>query len=81
MPLEKHPLKKEFPGHEALIDKLDGSDDNFSRLMKKYSQLDEEVFDLENKSMAADDARVEELKLERVKLKDELFQLLQKHAN
>jgi len=77
MPLSHHPLVKEFPGQKDDIHRLKMENNYFHNLMDKYEELDKEIFRIEDGSEPTDDLVVEQLKKERLALKDELFQLIQ----
>ena len=73
MPLSHHPLVKEFPTHKGQIHDLKLSDKHFSNLMEKYEALDKEIYRFESGEEATSDEHLEELKLQRVALKDTLY--------
>lgn len=77
MPLSHHPLVKEFPDQKDDIHRLKMENNYFHNLMDKYEELDKEIFRIEDGSEPTDDLIVEQLKKERLALKDELFQLIQ----
>jgi uncharacterized protein YdcH (DUF465 family) len=77
MPLSHHPLVKEFPDQKDDIHRLKMESNYFHNLMDKYEELDKEIFRIEDGSEPTDDLVVEQLKKERLALKDELFQLIQ----
>ena len=77
MPLSHHPLVKEFPDHTDDIHRLKMENNYFPNLMDKYEELDKEIFRIEDGSEPTDDLIVEQLKKQRLALKDELFQLIQ----
>ncbi|RME32574.1 MAG: DUF465 domain-containing protein [Gammaproteobacteria bacterium] len=76
MPLSHHPLVKEFPEYQEKIRKLQAEDSHFAGLMERYEMLDDEIYRIEANEIPADDLHLEELKKERVHLKDTLYQLL-----
>ena len=76
MPLTHHPLVKEFPEYKETIHRLKTDDPAFHRLMEKYEGLDKHIFRIEDGSEPAEDAVVEQLKKERLALKDEVLQIL-----
>lgn len=78
MPLEKHPLQNEFPQHQSRIRQLHANDNNFARLSDKYHQLDSEIFAIEQQNLISDEDHLEQLKLRRLQLKDQLYQMLDK---
>jgi uncharacterized protein YdcH (DUF465 family) len=76
MPLSHHPLVQEFPDHKDDIHRLKMENNYFQNLMDKYEELDKEIFRIEDCSEPTDDLIVEQLKKQRLALKDELFQLI-----
>lgn len=78
MPLEHHPLIKEFPELHDAIHELKTHDDHFRELFEEYEKLDKEIYRIESDSEPASDQYTEELKLRRVNLKDELYAMLKK---
>jgi uncharacterized protein YdcH (DUF465 family) len=78
MSLEKHSLVKEFPGHHHTIRHLKMHDAHFTKLFDEYHDLDHEIFELERKGSPTTDQHLEEQKLKRVQLKDQLFNMIKK---
>ena len=76
MPLSHHPLVTEFPEHKDTIHRLKIENPDFSVLMEKYEELDKHIFRIEDGSEPGEDAYVEQLKKQRLLLKDEIFQML-----
>ena len=77
MPLSHHPLVKEFPDHKDDIHRLKMDNNRFHNLMDKYEELDKHIFRIEDGSEPTEDLVVEQLKKERLALKDELFHMIQ----
>ncbi len=80
MPLTHHPLVKEFPQHRDQIHQLKIENKRFSKLMEKYEDLDKQVFRIEVGAQPTSDEFVEQLKRERLFLKDQLFELIHNEA-
>ena len=76
MPLENHSLVIEFPEYRDRIHELKGRDAHFLRLFNEYNTLEHDVHRIETGAEAASDTRLEELKKQRLALKDKLFSLL-----
>lgn len=76
MPLEHHPLNREFPQQQAALRKLMQNDAHFVRLAAEYEALDKRIYEIEDGRSAADDLTLQGLKLQRVGLKDEIADLL-----
>jgi uncharacterized protein YdcH (DUF465 family) len=73
---ESHDLLHEFPDLEQKISILRESDPDFARLMDEYDALDAHVRDLEELGTPVADETIEELKKERLVLKDTLYGIL-----
>ncbi len=86
MQVDHHDLHTEFPDMHDAIDVLKQSNAHFARLFATYHRLTGKVEDLEAHDMPVSDFTLEDMKKQRVKLKDELYHLLlafragQKHA-
>jgi len=76
---ESHDLLHEFPDLEAKIAALCASDEEFSRLMKDYDNLDARVRKLEELGTPVADETMEDLKKERLLRKDRLYEILRAH--
>nr|WP_322938794.1 DUF465 domain-containing protein [Pseudomonas sp. s4] len=76
MPLEHHPLSREFPQQHDALRRLLHSDPHFPRLASDYEALDRRIYAIEAGREAADDLILQGLKLQRVALKDEIAELL-----
>ena len=80
MPLTNHSLVNELPEYKDLIHNLKISDNHFAKLFDQYDGVEHEVHRIESGAEAASDDRLEDLKKQRLKLKDDLFTMLQKAA-
>jgi len=80
MPLTHHPLVKEFPHYREQIRQLKMENNRFHKLMDKYEDVDKQVFRIEDGSQPTSDEYVEQLKKERLFLKDQLFELIHDEA-
>lgn len=74
--LEHHPLLKEFPEHKEKIHKLKLNYKHFEGLTEKYENLDKYIFRIESEEDILDDLSLENLKKERLKLKDEIHTIV-----
>ena len=68
-----------FPEFRELISKLKTTDHHFSRLFDKHNGIDEEIQKLETKIPAGTHVEIENLKKEKLLLKDQLYAILTKH--
>jgi len=86
MHVDHHDLYTEFPEMREAIDSLKAGNGHFAALFARYNRLTGKVEDLEEHDMPVADFTLEDMKKARVKLKDEIYQLLiafrlgQKHA-
>lgn len=74
--IKKHNLTDAFPEFEHKILDLKVNDNRFKNLFEKYDDLDHEIYRIETDSEPASDSTLNELRMERVKLKDEIYQYL-----
>jgi uncharacterized protein len=77
MVLDNHPLARDFPEHKDKIHQLKLSNSHFARLNEQYEEVDKAVIRLETGVEHASDADLDTQKQKRVRLKDELYALLQ----
>jgi uncharacterized protein YdcH (DUF465 family) len=73
---ESHDLLHEFPNLEAKISALQSSDEEFAELMTNYDTLDARVRKLEELGTPVADETIEDLKKERLLMKDRLYEIL-----
>ncbi|MFP6848537.1 MAG: YdcH family protein [Pseudomonas sp.] len=78
MPLEHHPLHREFPEFITQLHALLSSDGHFARLAEEYEELDKRIYEVESGRVAIDEILLLGLKMQRVSLKDELAVFLSK---
>jgi uncharacterized protein YdcH (DUF465 family) len=76
MHVDHHDLYAEFPEMRDAIDVLRVGNPYFARSMSAYSRLTGKVEDLEEHDMPIADFTMEDMKKQRVKLKDELYHFL-----
>ncbi len=76
MQVDHHDLHQEFPDMADAIDALKAGNAHFARLVGSYDRLTGKVEDLEAHDMPVADFTLEDMKKQRVKLKDELYHLL-----
>ena len=67
-----------FPEYRDLISKLKQEDAHFARLFDEHNELDDKIPGLVNNPVTSGSEEIEELKKAKLKLKDELYALLQK---
>ncbi|MEY3970272.1 MAG: hypothetical protein RI968_929 [Pseudomonadota bacterium] len=67
-----------FPEYRDLITKLKTSDHHFTRLFDQHNRLDQEIQNMENRVVTATHEQIEQLKKEKLHLKDQLYSILKK---
>jgi len=73
---EPHDLLHEFPELEGKIEAMRASNADFAHLMNDYDSLDARVRQIEELGTPVADETIEELKKERLALKDRLYNIL-----
>jgi uncharacterized protein YdcH (DUF465 family) len=72
-----HDLTEEFPDQRERITELKTSDGHFARLAEEYNEVNRTIHRIETRVEPSSDDVEEELKRRRVRLKDEIAQMLQ----
>jgi hypothetical protein len=75
-----HPLLKEFPEHRELIQWLKVSHAEFRRMFDEYHQVDDAICRIEEEVDFATDQEIDELKMKRAWLKDQMYRQLRQPA-
>ncbi|VXB25613.1 GTP-binding protein [Pseudomonas sp. 8AS] len=78
MPLEHHPLSREFPEYRQQLQALHASDAQFAQMAQNYEALDKRIYEVEDGRQATDDLALQALKNQRVILKDQIAERLRK---
>ncbi len=73
---EDHSLALEFPDLEDQILEMRTSSPEFGEKFERYHELDKKIRTLELTKVPTDDQHFIDLKLERVQLKDQLYNML-----
>ncbi|MFT3858543.1 MAG: DUF465 domain-containing protein [Aquabacterium sp.] len=76
MTQDHHPLAKDFPEFKDKIHALKTSNAHFARLEREYEEVDKAIVRLENGVEHGSSTELEQKKLQRVSLKDELYTML-----
>lgn len=71
-----HDIGQEFPEFRDRIHDLKTGNAHFARLYDQYHDLDKQIARIEQEIEPTADEHAEELKRQRVKLKDEIFGML-----
>ena len=69
-----------FPEYRDLITRLKTSDAHFLRMFEQHNALDQQIARMENHIEPATSRQIEELKKEKLALKDGLYAVLRKAA-
>jgi uncharacterized protein YdcH (DUF465 family) len=68
-----HPITREFPEYLEVIRRLKGTNELFRKMFEEYHNMDESIYRIEEEIDFAVDQEIEELKIKRAWLKDQLF--------
>ncbi len=71
-----HEIPDEFPEYKDKIHDLKMNDGHFARLFDEYHELNREIHRIEAAGINTSDEEFENLKLVRLRLKDEIYQML-----
>jgi uncharacterized protein YdcH (DUF465 family) len=72
----KHPLIDEFPEFSDKIHRMKVADEHFKKLFDAYDKLDHEIYLVESNAQPASDETANHLRIARLRMKDELYNLL-----
>jgi len=78
MIIERHSLAKELPEFKQQIHDLKVTNRHFAKLSDEYHDLDNEIIRIEEGIENTADDYLENLKIRRLHLKDELFEMLKR---
>ncbi|MDF7669669.1 YdcH family protein [Orbaceae bacterium ESL0721] len=70
-----------FPEYRDLISKIKNSDLHFQKLFDQHNEIDQQIKNITSGIAVETNKTVEELKKEKLKLKDEMYSILQKAAD
>ena len=74
--ITKHQLTVDFPEFETKIHELKISDNHFKKLFDDYDAIDHEIYRIESNTEPASDDTLNTLRVERVHIKDEIYNYL-----
>ena len=74
--IDQHDFYREFPEHQEAIQRLRRDSPHFARLFADYRRVNREVERAEEHDIPLSDVSFEDLKKQRLRLKDELYALL-----
>ena len=81
MPVEKHELVHEKPESKETIQHLKSNNHHFAELYDEYHKVETEVHRFETGAENASSEHLEDLKKQRLNLKDKLFRMIQDHES
>jgi len=79
MELQQHDLHHEFPEFKDTIHLLKTSNLHFAKLFDEYHRVNKDIRRIEENEEPVTDAALEDMKKQRLKLKDELHTMLRAH--
>jgi uncharacterized protein len=71
-----HDLAREFPDLADRVHQLQASNGHFARLFDQHNVIDSDIQKAERGLIPLDDFSLEDMKKKRLKLKDDLYQIL-----
>lgn len=74
--ITRHNLTKDFPEFADKIHELKTHNVHFRKLFDNYDEIDHEIYRIETDTEPSTDATLNQLRSERVRLKDEIFDFL-----
>jgi len=75
--MEKHDLHSEIPQYEVKIHELKISNNHFRKLFDEYHEVNKQIHHLESTSVFID-GNLNQLRVKRLRLKDEIREMLEK---
>lgn len=74
--MQKHDLHHEFPEYEQKIHEMKISNNHFKKLFDEYHEVNNSIHRFESNAEPVSDSMLNDFRLKRVHLKDELYNLL-----
>lgn len=74
--ITRHNLTLEFPEFEEKVNNLKIENSHFKKLFHEFDSLDHEIYRIECDAEPATDETLNDLRIKRVHLKDEIYQFL-----
>ncbi len=81
MSVEKHDLIRELPESKEAIHHLKTNDNHFAKLFDDYHEVEHKVHRFETGAENASDEHLENLKKQRLHLKDQLFHIIHEYES
>lgn len=70
-----------FPEYQHLITELQSSNPHFDKMLEKHAELDQKINNIFEGKEHESKTSIEVLKKEKLRLKDEIYEMLQKAGN
>lgn len=80
MTIDRHDISHEFPEYKDAIHNLKMNNAHFAKLFEEYHNLDHEIHGIENDGGSTSDEYLEQRKVKRAQLKDEIYSMLKKEV-
>ncbi|AWM14450.1 YdcH family protein [Flavobacterium sp. NRK F10] len=77
--ITKHNLSDEFPEFSERITSLKATNAHFKKLFETYDELEQSIYRIETDTEPTSDNVLNNLRIERVSLKDEIYQFIIRH--
>lgn len=74
--ITKHVLIQDFPEFEEKINTMKVENNHFKKLFNEFDELEHEIYRVESDAEPASDEALNDLRIKRVHLKDEIYQFL-----
>lgn len=74
--MQKHDILHEFPELAEKVHELKMTNHHFRKIFDEYHEIDHEIHSIESGAQVAIDEHLNELRMKRVHLKDEIFKIL-----
>ena len=74
--ISKHILTEEFPEFAEKIHTLKMENAHFKKLFENYDELDHAIYNIESDTEPKSDDVLNKMRIERVRVKDEIYQFL-----
>ncbi len=72
----KHPIEQEFPEYAEKIHTLKVENIHFKKMFEQYDAIDHEIYKIESNAEPTSDEILNKMRLDRVHLKDEMYNFL-----
>jgi uncharacterized protein len=81
MQILPHDLDHEFPEFSGVMHQLRERDAKLGNLFQQYDKVNGAIVDIEENDKPFQDVEFEEMKKKRLRIKDEIYQILRRHES